>query len=71
MGIDPLDAHIIMIKLGYLTEEWYDIQKGWMMAHTRGGVDQDIENLPYKRLIRPIFPLDKDMARPEFEVIMF
>ena len=71
LGIDPLDAHIIMIKLGYLTEEWYDIQKGWMMAHTRGGVDQDIENLPYKRLIRPIFPLDKDMARPEFEVIMF
>jgi microcystin degradation protein MlrC len=40
-----------------------------MMAHTRGGVDQDLVNLPYKRVIRPIYPLDSDMADPELNVI--
>jgi microcystin degradation protein MlrC len=39
-----------------------------MMALTRGGVDQDLEKLPYKHIHRPMFPLDKDMADPEFKV---
>ena len=31
------------------------------MALTPGGVDQDLERLEYKRIKRPMFPLDKDM----------
>ena len=31
------------------------------MALTPGGVDQDLERLDYKRIKRPMFPLDKDM----------
>ena len=31
------------------------------MALTPGGVDQDLERLNYKRIKRPMFPLDKDM----------
>ena len=29
------------------------------MALTPGGVDQDLERLGYKRIKRPMFPLDK------------
>ena len=31
------------------------------MALTPGGVDQDLERLDYKRIKRPMFPLDQDM----------
>ena len=31
------------------------------MALTPGGVDQDLERLDYKRINRPMFPLDKEM----------
>lgn len=37
----------------------------WIMALTPGGVDQDLERLEYKRVQRPIFPLDKNMADPD------
>jgi microcystin degradation protein MlrC len=36
-----------------------------MMALTLGGVNQDLPNLPYKRINRPMFPLDKDMPMPD------
>jgi len=71
LGIDPYQVDIIVNKLGYLTEELYDISLSgdWMMAQTRGGVDQDLLQLPYQHLQRPIFPLDPDMPDPDFEVV--
>jgi microcystin degradation protein MlrC len=41
------------------------MQAGWVMALTPGGVDQDIEHLPYKRIKRPMFPMDKNMKEPD------
>jgi microcystin degradation protein MlrC len=64
-GIDPRTADIVMVKMGYLVPDWYNMQKGWMMALTRGGVDQDLKGLPYRRIIRPMFPLDPDMPDPD------
>jgi microcystin degradation protein MlrC len=69
IGLNPREADIVMVKQGYLVETWYDMQADWVMAHTRGGVDQDLVNLPYKRVIRPIYPLDPDMPEPELNVI--
>ena len=60
---------IIVVKLGYLTESLYDMRGDWMMALTRGGVDQDLEQLPFNRIERPMYPFDKDMEDPSFEVI--
>lgn len=68
LGLKPREADIIVVKLGYLTEELYDMRGDWMMAQTRGGVDQELTQLPYKRLIRPIFPLDENMENPPLEV---
>ena len=69
IGLKPREADIVMIKQGYLVPEWYNMKADWVMAHTRGGVDQDLVKLPYKRVIRPIYPLDPDMPDPELNVI--
>lgn len=65
LGLDPRNTDIVMVKIGYLVPELYTMQKGWIMALTPGGVDQNLERLDYRRLIRPIFPLDKDMEDPD------
>lgn len=67
LGIDPKKTDIIMVKLGYLTEQLFDLQADWMMALTKGGVDQDLLNLPYKRINRPMYPLDPDMKAPSLK----
>jgi len=69
IGLNPREADIVIVKQGYLVPDWYNMQADWVMAHTRGGVDQDLVNLPYKRVVRPIYPLDPDMPDPELNVI--
>lgn len=68
-GIDPKQMDIIMVKQGYLVNRWYSIKADWVMALTRGGVDQDFSKLPYKNIVRPMYPLDPDMPDPELNVI--
>ncbi len=68
-GIDPSKMDIVMVKQGYLVNQWYNMQADWVMAFTRGGVDQDFSTIPYKNIIRPMFPLDPDMSDPELNVI--
>ncbi|MCL2414335.1 MAG: M81 family metallopeptidase [Bacteroidales bacterium] len=69
IGLNPREADIVIVKQGYLVPDWFNMQADWVMAHTRGGVDQDIVNLPFKRIVRPIFPFDPDMPDPELNVI--
>jgi len=65
LGLNPEETDIVVVKIGYLVPELYNIRKGWIMALTPGGVDQDLERLGYKRILRPMFPLDKDMSDPD------
>ena len=65
LNLDPSNADIVVVKIGYLVPELYDMRGGWVMALTPGGVDQDLDRLGYKRIKRPMFPLDKDMADPD------
>ncbi|MDD2529038.1 MAG: MlrC C-terminal domain-containing protein [Lentimicrobium sp.] len=51
----------------FLVPELYDMRADWIMAQTPDGVDQDLERLGYKRINRPMFPLDKDMADPDLK----
>ncbi len=64
-GLDARNTDIVVVKIGYLEPELYEMQKGWLMALTVGGVDQDLKELPYKRILRPMYPLDKDMDTPD------
>ena len=65
LGLKPRESDIVVVKIGYLEPELYAMQKGWMLALTPGGVDQKLERLDYKRIKRPMFPKDKDMADPD------
>ncbi len=63
--LDPTETDIVIVKIGYLVPELYDIRADWVMALTPGGVDQDLKRLDYKRINRPIYPLDPDMEDPD------
>ncbi|MEA1784893.1 M81 family metallopeptidase [Arenibacter sp. GZD96] len=64
LGLHPRKSDIVVVKIGYLVPELYDMRADWIMALTPGGVDQDIEELDYQRLKRPIFPLDRNFNQP-------
>jgi microcystin degradation protein MlrC len=65
LGLKPREARVLVVKMGYLVPELYDMRGDWIMALTPGGVDQDLERLPYRRIDRPMFPLDRDMKDPD------
>ncbi|MEC7771298.1 MAG: M81 family metallopeptidase [Bacteroidota bacterium] len=65
LGLIPSETDIIVVKIGYLVPELYNMRGDWIMALTPGGVDQDLERLGHKRIIRPMFPYDEDMERPD------
>lgn len=65
LGLNPRQSAIVVVKIGYLEPELYAMQADWIMALTPGGVNQDLAKLPYKRIQRPMFPLDKDMKKPD------
>ena len=67
LGLNPRETDILVVKIGYLVPELYDMRGGWIMALTPGGVDQDLHRLEYKRIMRPMFPLDKDMETPDLK----
>ena len=68
LGLDPRNTDILVVKIGYLVPELYNIRGDWVMAQTPGGVDQDLERLGYKYIKRPVFPLDKGMEEPDLSV---
>lgn len=67
LGLNPRNTDIVVVKIGYLVPELYDMRAGWIMALTPGGVDQDLERLEFKRISRPMFPFDKDMSDPDLK----
>lgn len=69
LGLNPREADILVVKIGYLVPELYDMRADWVMALTPGGVDQDLVRLPYERVQRPIYPLDPDMADPDLSAV--
>jgi microcystin degradation protein MlrC len=62
LGIEVDAVDLVVVKIGYLEPELFDAAGDWLLALTPGGVDQDIERLPYEHVVRPVFPLDRDFA---------
>jgi microcystin degradation protein MlrC len=67
LGLNPRETDIVTVKIGYLVPELYEMRGDWIMALTPGGVDQDLERLGYKRIKRPMFPLDSTMPDPDLK----
>ncbi|OKL50664.1 M81 family metallopeptidase [Boudabousia marimammalium] len=58
LGLEPTAADVVVVKIGYLEPDLFEMQAGWMMALTPGGVDQDLLRLGHHRVSRPLFPFD-------------
>ncbi|QCX80969.1 hypothetical protein C9F11_36930 [Streptomyces sp. YIM 121038] len=60
LGIDPRTYDLVVVKIGYLEPELYDMAADWLLALTPGGVDQDLHRLGHHRVERPLYPFDED-----------
>jgi microcystin degradation protein MlrC len=70
LGVDPREADVVVVKIGYLEPELQRLARGWMIALTPGGVDQDLLRLGHQRLTRPLYPFDPDMPAPDLRAIV-
>ena len=59
-GIDVTKRKIVVVKLGYLFAELKKIAAQSMIALTPGFTNLSLEELEYRNLRRPMFPLDRD-----------
>ena len=60
LGIDPSDYCLVAVKLGYLEPCFKKIAARAIMATTKGCSNEVLETIPYKKVRRPIFPLDQE-----------
>ena len=61
-GIDPLYCKIVVVKspLGFRAA-YAPIAKKMIVVDTPGVSTANFERLPWKRVTRPIYPLDRDL----------
>jgi microcystin degradation protein MlrC len=62
VGIDLNRHEILVVKLGYLVPELKAAASESYLALTPGAVNQNIGALPFRRIRRPLYPLDPDMV---------
>lgn len=60
LGVDPLKRKLITVKLGYLTAFHKKIAAKTFMALSSGSSNEILELLPYRKVKRPLYPLDKN-----------
>lgn len=57
-GIDWTTYDITVVKLGYIWPELQEKAAFYIMSLTGGATQQKIWEIPYKRILRPMFPID-------------
>lgn len=57
-GVNWLDYDITVVKLGYIFPELKEKAAFYVMSLTGGATQQKIWEIPYKRILRPMFPID-------------
>ncbi len=62
LGINPLAHKLVVIKIGYLVPDLKQAAPLALLALSPGAVNQDIPQIPFKRVQRPVYPLDPDMT---------
>lgn len=71
LGLDPKAHKLIVVKIGYLVPELRQMAQYALLALTPGAVNQDIPALTYRRVVRPIFPLDPAFTTPDLQAQLF
>ncbi len=62
LEIDPLAHKFVVVKIGYLVPDLKRAAPKAFLALSPGAVNQDTARLPYRRIKRPMFPVDPEMA---------
>ena len=65
LGLEPEDADVVLVKIGYLEPELFTLAKAWVMALTPGGVDQDLLRLGHRNLVPGTWPFDRSNPDPD------
>lgn len=71
LDLDISRHDITVGKWGYLEPELREAASAAFQALTPGAVNQNIESLPFSRVSRPVFPLDRDMPEPDWDIRIF
>jgi microcystin degradation protein MlrC len=58
--ISPADRAVFVLKSGYLSPAWKEAAAGRLFALTAGDTNQRVEEIPYERVPRPIYPADPE-----------
>lgn len=61
-NVNPLEHEIVVVKHGYLAPELREIAGTSLMAVSPGCTTLGLETLSYRRIRRPVFPLDEDVV---------
>jgi microcystin degradation protein MlrC len=70
LDLNPAAYDLTVVKVGYLVPDLFQAARGWVLALTPGGVDQDIVRLGHTGLDRPLYPFDPDMAAPDLRPLL-
>jgi microcystin degradation protein MlrC len=62
LGIEPQAFKIVVLKVGYLHAPFQEISSRSILMLSPGPTNCDVTQLPYSRVRRPIYPLDRDAA---------
>jgi microcystin degradation protein MlrC len=70
LGLDPLSADVVIVKIGYLEPQLYEAAAGWKLGLTPGGVDQDLLRLGHHNLQSGVFPFERAESEPDLTPIV-
>ena len=57
-GVDPKDYDVTVVKQGYIFPYLKDLAEFYVMSLTDGPTLQDTAHLPFKKVMRPMYPID-------------
>lgn len=60
LGLDPLLHTLTVVKIGYLEPELKAMAHHHFLVLSPGAVPPNVEAIPYRNVIRPLFPLDRN-----------
>ena len=59
IGLDWDDYDVIVVKQGYIFPDLKEKGKLCIMSLTDGATPQDTRIIPFKRIMRPMYPIDE------------
>jgi microcystin degradation protein MlrC len=62
LGLEPLEYRIVVLKRGYLTAPFQAISERSILALSPGATNCDVTQMEFRRVQRPMYPLDPDAA---------